>query len=86
MNNIEVGRGGHTRKKFSDEYKYSTEKIVSVDGNLKGIGTCCGRVKSKVRIVINSHEMGIPCILSVTRLLKIKNQRRNYYGQKYGRD
>jgi len=100
---------------FSDKYIYSTEKLETVEGDLKGIGCCPGRVKGRVRIVhhpdeinslngdilvtsstdpgwvtlfttaaaiivergsllshsaIVSREMGIPCIVSVTGLLR----------------
>ena len=100
---------------FADEYIYSTEKLEAIEGDLKGIGCCPGRVKGKVRIVnhpneidslngdilvtsstdpgwvtlfptaaaiivergsllshsaIVSREMGIPCIVSVTGLLR----------------
>lgn len=94
---------------------FSTQKVEKIEGDLKGIGCCPGRVKAKVRIVTNpyeinsldgdilvtsstdpgwvtlfpsasaimvergsllshsaivSREMGIPCIVSVTGLLK----------------
>ncbi|MEN0051277.1 MAG: PEP-utilizing enzyme, partial [Bacteroidota bacterium] len=100
---------------FSDKYIYSTEKLETIEGDLKGIGCCPGRVQGKVRIVrdpneieslngdilvtsstdpgwvtlfptaaaiivergsllshsaIVSREMGIPCIVSVTGLLR----------------
>lgn len=100
---------------FKDEYIYSKEKILPIEGNLKGIGCCPGRVQGKVHVVkdpneidslngdilvtsntdpgwvtlfptasaiivergsllshsaIVSREMGIPCIVSVTGLLR----------------
>ena len=100
---------------FSDERIYSTEKLEILDGKLQGIGCCPGRVKGKVRVVLDpkeldsldgdilvtsstdpgwvtllptasaiivergsllshsaivSREMGIPCIVSVTGLLR----------------
>lgn len=100
---------------FTDEYIYSKEKILPIEGNLKGIGCCPGRVQGKVHVVkdpneidslngdilvtsntdpgwvtlfptasaiivergsllshsaIVSREMGIPCIVSVTGLLR----------------
>lgn len=100
---------------FTDDYIYSREKILPIEGNLKGIGCCPGRIQGKVRIVkdpneidslngdilvtsntdpgwvtlfptasaiivergsllshsaIVSREMGIPCIVSVTGLLR----------------
>jgi phosphohistidine swiveling domain-containing protein len=101
--------------KFTDEYIYSKEKMEPIEGDLKGIGCCPGRIQAKVRIVkdpneidslngdilvtsstdpgwvtlfptasaiivergsllshsaIVSREMGIPCIVSVTGLLR----------------
>ncbi len=100
---------------FSDEFIYSKDKIVPVEGDLKGIGCCPGRVQAKVRLVkhpdeieslngdilvtsstdpgwvtlfpsasaiivergsllshsaIVSREMGIPCIVGVSGLLR----------------
>lgn len=100
---------------FKDEYIYSTEKLEPIEGDLKGIGCCPGRIQAKVRLVkdpneidslngdilvtsstdpgwvtlfptasaiivergsllshsaIVSREMGIPCIVSVTGLLR----------------
>lgn len=100
---------------FTDDFIYSKEKILPLEGNLKGIGCCPGRVQGKVRVVkdpneisslnndilvtsntdpgwvtlfptasaiivergsllshsaIVSREMGIPCIVSVTGLLR----------------
>ena len=94
---------------------YATGKVEKIEGDLKGIGCCPGRVKAKVRVVTNpeeihslegdilvtsstdpgwvtlfptasaivvergsllshsaivSREMGIPCIVGVTGLLK----------------
>jgi pyruvate,water dikinase len=94
---------------------FSTQKLEAIEGDLKGIGCCPGRVRAKVRVVtdpklvrsldgdilvtsstdpgwvtlfpsacgiivergsllshsaIVSREMGIPCIVSVTGLLK----------------
>ena len=94
---------------------YSTARVEAIDGDLKGIGCCPGRVRAKVRVVrdpneisslngdilvtsstdpgwvtlfpsasaiivergsllshsaIVSREMGIPCIVGVTGLLK----------------
>ena len=94
---------------------YSTAKLEAIEGDLKGIGCCPGRVRAKVRVVLDptsvisldgdilvtsstdpgwvtlfpsasgiivergsllshsaivSREMGIPCIVSVTGLLK----------------
>jgi rifampicin phosphotransferase len=94
---------------------YATGKIEKIDGDLKGIGCCPGRVKARVRVVLDpnetdsmngdilvtsstdpgwvtlfpsasaiivergsllshsaivSREMGIPCIVGVTGLLK----------------
>ncbi|MEM8525731.1 MAG: PEP/pyruvate-binding domain-containing protein [Bacteroidota bacterium] len=42
---------------FSDEYIYSTEKLETIEGDLKGIGCCPGKVKGKVRIVHNPNEI-----------------------------
>jgi phosphohistidine swiveling domain-containing protein len=100
---------------FSDDFIYSKEKIEPIEGDLKGIGCCPGRIQAKVRVVkdpneidslngdilvtsstdpgwvtlfptasaiivergsllshsaIVSREMGIPCIVSVTGLLR----------------
>lgn len=100
---------------FTDEYIYSTDKIEPIEGDLEGIGCCPGRVKGKVRLILDpneldslngdilvtsstdpgwvtlfptasaiivergsllshsaivSREMGIPCIVSVTGLLR----------------
>jgi len=102
-------------KDFKDEYIYSTEKLEPLTGDLKGIGCCPGRVKGKVRVVVDpkdiqtlngdilvttstdpgwitlfpsasaivvergsllshsaivSREMGIPCIVGVSGLLR----------------
>ena len=100
---------------FTDEYIYSKEKLTPIEGDLKGIGCCPGRVQAKVQVIrdpndieslngdilvtsstdpgwvtlfptasaiivesgslfshsaIVSREMGIPCIVSVTGLLR----------------
>jgi len=44
-------------KDFSDKYIYSTEKLVPIEGDLSGIGCCPGRVKGRVRIVIDPKEI-----------------------------
>lgn len=100
---------------FTDEYIYSDEKLAPIEGDLKGIGCCPGRIKSRVQVIdhpddieslkgdilvtsstdpgwvtlfptasgiivergsllshsaIVSREMGIPCIVSVSGLLR----------------
>lgn len=42
---------------FSDEFIYSKEKILPIEGNLKGIGCCPGRVHGKVHVVLNPNEI-----------------------------
>ncbi|MBI1305166.1 MAG: phosphoenolpyruvate synthase [Bacteroidetes bacterium] len=42
---------------FSDVYIYSHEKVETIDGDLKGIGCCPGKVKGKVRVVHDPHEV-----------------------------
>jgi rifampicin phosphotransferase len=44
-------------KNFSDNYIYSTEKLVPLEGDLSGIGCCPGRVRGKVRVVIDPKEI-----------------------------
>lgn len=36
---------------------FSTTKVEKIDGDLKGIGCCPGRVKAKVRVVLNPNEV-----------------------------
>lgn len=100
---------------FTDDYIYSKEKLEPIEGDLKGIGCCPGRIKANIQVVENpndidslngdilvtsstdpgwvtlfptasgiivergsllshsaivSREMGIPCIVSVTGLLR----------------
>lgn len=100
---------------FTDSFIYSKEKLEPIEGDLKGIGCCPGRIQAKVQVVENpndidslngdilitsstdpgwvtlfptasaiivergsllshsaivSREMGIPCIVSVTGLLR----------------
>ncbi len=42
---------------FSDEYIYSTEKMEPIKGDLQGIGCCPGRVKGKVRLIMDPNEL-----------------------------
>ncbi len=44
-------------KTFSDSYIYSTEKLEPIEGDLSGIGCCPGRIKGRVRVVIDPKEI-----------------------------
>ncbi len=42
---------------FTDEYIYSEEKMIAIDGDLKGIGCCPGQIKAEVQLVKDPNEI-----------------------------